>query len=155
MSINNKEMKIVLQIFLLILFSSISTFAQYQTTTISYTNNTATLRCTGYGKNAKEATQDAELSGIKTVLFIGVDDSPFSNALISDRTTNNYEKDNKDFFKTFYLTEYKMFIQSSVIVLPFAKNDIKQKCITIDVCVRISNLREFLESNGIIRKFGL
>ena len=54
-----------------------------------------------------------------------------------------------------YKEEYQNFVESSIIVTPYGKNALKQKCITLDVCIRVNQLRTYLENNGIIRKFGL
>ena len=54
-----------------------------------------------------------------------------------------------------YKEEYQNFVESSIIVTPYGKNALKQKCITLDVCIRVNQLRAYLENNGIIRKFGL
>ena len=64
---------------------------------------------------------------------------------------NKYKK----FFDAFYSKEYQNFVESSIIVTPYGKNALKQKCITLDVCIRVHQLRTYLENNGIIRKFGL
>ena len=58
-------------------------------------------------------------------------------------------------YADFYSKEYQNFVESSIIVTPYGKNALKQKCITLDVCIRVNQLRTYLENNGIIRKFGL
>lgn len=112
------------------------------------------LRCTGYGKKAAIAATDAELSAIKTLLFAGAQGTPYSIPLIQESKEATEEK-YKSFFDDFYNNTYKNFIESSVIVAPYGKNALKQKCITLDVCIRVAQLRAYLESNDIIRKFGL
>ena len=127
--------------------------AQYQSSVAGATKGTVTLRSTGYGKKAAIAATDAELSAIKTLLFAGAQGTPHSIPLIQESKEATEEK-YKNFFDDFYNNTYKNFIESSVIVVPYGKNALKQKCITLDVCIRVAQLRPYLESNGIIRKFG-
>lgn len=128
--------------------------AQYSATLINQTKESVTLRCVGYGKKIVKAHTDAELSAIKTLLFVGVSGTQCSVPLIQEERTS-VETRFKKFFETFYDENYKDFVETSVIVTPFGKNSLKQKCITLDVCIRVSQLRTCLEKNGIIRKFGL
>lgn len=127
--------------------------AQYQSSVAGATKNTVTLRCTGYGRKAAIAATDAELSAVKTLLFAGAKGTPHSIPLIQE-SKETMEDKFKRFFNAFYNDTYKDFIESSVIVVPYGKNALKQKCITLDVCIRVSQLRAYLENNGIIRNFG-
>lgn len=128
--------------------------AQYQSSVAGATKDAVTLRCTGYGKKAAIAATDAELSAVKTLLFAGAQGTPHSIPLLQESKEATEEK-YKSFFDDFYNNTYKNFIESSVIVVPYGKNALKQKCITLDVCIRVAQLRAYLENNGIIRKFGL
>lgn len=139
---------------LLIAFIALAeTSAQYQSSVAGATKDAVTLRCTGYGKKAAIAATDAELSAVKTLLFAGAQGTPYSIPLIQESKEATEEK-YKSFFDDFYNNTYKNFIESSVIVAPYGKNALKQKCITLDVCIRVNQLRAYLENNGIIRKFG-
>ena len=112
------------------------------------------MRSVGYGKKATIASMDAELSAIKTLLFVGTQKTQHSMRLVQEDKAvveNKYKK----FFDAFYSKEYQNFVESSIIVTPYGKNALKQKCITLDVCIRVNQLRTYLENNGIIRKFGL
>lgn len=146
--------KPILLFFLLTLAGVLSTPAQYNATVSSSTSETVTLRCVGYGKKAKSAATDAELSAIQTILFVGAHNTPFSMPLIQE-SQQSAESRFDDFFNNFYNRDYKNFIELSIIVIPFGKNAVKVKCITVDVCIRVSALRKYLEDNNIIRKFGL
>ncbi len=128
--------------------------AQYHTTVVQSTDKSVTLRSIGYGKKAAAAANNAEISAVETILFAGAPGSRFASPLIQeDKATieNKYRK----FFTAFYDHAYKDYVETSVVVTAFGKNDLKQKCITMDVCIRVTQLRAFLENNGIIRKFGL
>ena len=112
------------------------------------------MRCVGYGKKATIASMDAELSAIKTLLFVGAQNTQHSMPLVQEDKAV-VEHKYKKFFDAFYGKEYQNFVESSIIVTPYGKNALKQKCITLDVCIRVNQLRAYLENNGIIRKFGL
>lgn len=128
--------------------------AQYHATVMDSTKDAVTMRCMGYGKKSVTAFKDAELSAIKTLLFVGAASTQYNVPLIQEDKLA-VEIKFQQFFETFYKEEYKNFVESSVIVTPFGKNALKQKCITLDVCIRVPQLRAYLEKNGIIRKFGL
>ena len=67
---------------IVMLFTLVEVFAQYHVTVVGSKNGTVTLRSTGYGKKASKASIDAELSAIKTILFVGVGKTPYNNPLI-------------------------------------------------------------------------
>lgn len=140
---------------LLILLLSISEAkAQYNCKVTTSDRETVTFRVTGYGKKVKLATEDAELSAVKTLCFIGAAGTSFRLPLVSQGQTKA-EKDYSDFFDNFYGDNYRNFIETSSVVVPFGKDGEKRKCITLDVRVRASQLRTHLEQSGVIRKFGL
>lgn len=144
--------KLILFLIMLIGLSDVS--AQYNVTVVNSTKDVITVRCLGYGKKASVASKDAELSAIKALLFVGIANSKYNVPLIQD-IESDVEFKNQRFFEDFYNEGYRNFIESSVVVTPFGKNSLKQKCITIDVSVRVVQMRAYLEKNGIIRKFGL
>lgn len=127
--------------------------AQYQVNYISSTNTSITVRSVGYAKNKKLALIDAELAALRAVLFQGIDEAPNKTALIPG-TEEKEMKQHKDYWDSFYYGRYREFISNSEIVQPFAKDINKRKNIVIDVTIKIRALREDLEKNGIIRKFG-
>lgn len=144
--------KLILFLIMLIGLSDVS--AQYNVTVVNSTKDVITVRCLGYGKKASVASKDAELSAIKALLFVGIANSKYNVPLIQD-IESDVEFKNQRFFEDFYNEGYRNFIESSIVVTPFGKNSLKQKCITIDVSVRVVQMRAYLEKNGIIRKFGL
>ena len=136
-------MKKILIICLIMLTAILEVSAQYQVSVLNATKDAVSMRCVGYGKKATIASMDAELSAIKTLLFVGTQKTQHSMPLVQEDKAvveNKYKK---------------FFVESSIIVTPYGKNALKQKCITLDVCIRVNQLRTYLENNGIIRKFGL
>lgn len=147
-------MKRIISLCVVVLFGGITLSAQRQVSVVSSTNESVTLRSLGYGKHAAQALADAELSAVKLLLFYGAAETAFRLPMIAEGESAATEK-HRSFFTSFSSTDYKNFVESSVIVTPFGKNEVKQKCITVDVMIRASQLRMYLEQNGIIRKFGL
>lgn len=145
-------MKKILSLFLC-LAAFITSYAQYNCTVVSSTRETVTFRITGYGKNARVATEEAERGAIKTILFEGAEGTRFRLPIISENQ-ESIEKSHAAFFEAFYGNGYKKYV-NSVVVTSFGKDAQKRKCITLDVCVKASNLRSALEKNKIVRKFGL
>ena len=127
--------------------------AQYQVSVIGSKDDTVILRSVGQGKNAKKAAADAELSAIEYVLYVGCSGTKYSMPLIQE--SKNVIEERHSFFNSFKDGGYRDFIESSAIAVPFGKNGLKQKSITLDIGIRVKQLREYLEKNGIIRKFGL
>ena len=147
-------MKKILLICLMILTAVIEVSAQYQVSILNSTKDAVSMRCVGYGKKVTIASMDAELSAIKTLLFVGAQNTQHSMPLVQEDKAA-FENKYRKFFDAFYSKEYQNFVESSIIVTPYGKNALKQKCITLDVCIRVNQLRTYLENNGIIRRFGL
>ena len=138
----------------MILTAVIEVSAQYQVSILNSTKDAVSMRCVGYGKKATIASMDAELSAIKTLLFVGAQNTQHNMPLVQEDKAA-FENKYRKFFDAFYSKEYQNFVESSIIVTPYGKNALKQKCITLDVCIRVNQLRTYLENNGIIRRFGL
>jgi hypothetical protein len=131
----------------------LTTNAQYHCTVQSVTESTVTYRSTGYGKNVKVASADAELNSIKALLFTGATGN-FQFPFIAENK-QEAETKHKDALTELYNSAYKDFIESSIIVTAFGKDAEKRKCTTLDVCIRAKQLRIWLEKKNVIRKFGL
>lgn len=142
--------KLFLCLFLALITASLS--AQYHCKVLSSTSTTVTFRSTGYGKNSKRASANAELNAIKTLLYSGAVRTNYSCPLILERRN---EVEERGVIQELYNSYYNDFIESSVIVIPFGKDSQKRRCITLDVTIRAKQLRSWLEEKGVIRKFGL
>lgn len=147
-------MKKILIVCVIMLTAVLDVSAQYRASVLNATKDAVSMRCVGYGKKSTIAAMDAELSAIKAVLFVGAQNTQYCMPLVQEDKAVAENK-HKKFFDDFYGKEYKNFIESSVIVTPYGKNALKEKCITLDVAIRVNQLRTYLENNGIIRKFGL
>ena len=85
--------------------------AQYQVSVLNATKDAVSMRCVGYGKKATIASMDAELSAIKTLLFVGTQKTQHSMPLVQEDKAvveNKYKK----FFDAFYSKEYQNFVDS-------------------------------------------
>ena len=125
-------MKKILIICLIVLTAILVVSALYQVSVLNATKDAVSMRCVGYGKKAAIASMDAELSAIRTLLFAGAQNTQHSMPLVQEDKAiveNKYRK----FYDTFYSKEYQNFVESSIIVTPYGKNALKQKCITLDV----------------------
>ena len=141
-------------ILLLLVTLCLRSQAQYNCTVIASEQGSVTYRVTGYGKNVKTASADAELSAVKALCFLGAEGTIYQLPIVS-QGQSKAENAHPAFFESFYGGNYKNFIETSSIVTPFGKDAAKRKCVTHDVRVRASQLRSHLERSGIIRKFGL
>ena len=80
--------------------------AQYQASVLNATKNAVSMRCVGYGKKATIASMDAELSAIKTLLFVGAQNTQHSMPLVQEDKAV-VEHKYKKFFDAFYGKEYQ------------------------------------------------
>ena len=149
-----KSMKRLLHLLAFLFVLCASADAQYQVSYISSTGATVTVRSVGYESNAKKALAAAELSAFKAILFQGIDNAANKAALIPV-TESEIRKQHEDYFNRLFAGDYKNFISTSEIVQPFSKDAAKRKNIVADVTIKVRALREDLEKNGVIRKFGL
>lgn len=145
---------IVKLLFLLFGLLNFNSYAQYQVNHLRTDGETMTFRIVGYGKNAQKASVDAETGVLKAIIFHGIPNSQLSTPMVSEQE-NTASSNNKEFWNSFWGGNYKNMITRSVIVRKFAKDENKQKSITLEVTVNTRALRCELENNGIIRKFGL
>ena len=110
----------------MILTAVIEVSAQYQVSILNSTKDAVSMRCVGYGKKATIASMDAELSAIKTLLFVGAQNTQHSMPLVQEDKAA-FENKYRKFFDAFYSKEYQNFVESSIIVTPYGKNALKQK----------------------------
>lgn len=146
--------RFILAILLSFILGCLHSFAQYQVNCIGTNGETMTFRVVGYGKNAKVASQNAELNVIKALMFEGIPNSSQSIPMVQETESVAMDKFGKE-LTPFFDGQYQSEITGSVIVRKFGKDINKQKSITLDVTVNIRALRNKLERIGVIRKFGL
>lgn len=143
----------VLTTILSLLFAA-GVFAQYQAKYVGDNNGCVKMRCTGYAKKAKDAVAAAEISAVDVILFQGVNGaSAYSSPLVSV-PKKEAEDNSKRYFRDFYDGGYMRFIVSSEIVTELKKDAARRKGMTVDVTVNVKALREDLEKNDVIRRFG-
>ena len=129
--------------------------AQYQVKYVSTDGDLVKMRCQGYGKKAKDVVMDAEVSAVKAALFQGISGAGSYSSPLVPTTEAEAIKANKKYFRNFYEGGFRLFIVASEIVTPLKKDAAKRKSMTVDVTVNMRAMREDLEKNGVIRKFGL
>ncbi len=110
------------------------------------------VKSTGYGKNQKDAVQDAEVNAFKILLFRGIPSTELNIPLLENENEANIK--HKDYLNRFFEGGlYKTFMMSTTI----SSNLIKlkgTKKISVDVKINYNSLRNDLEQNLLIRKFG-
>lgn len=148
-------MKVVLRklpVFLLLLFFiSFNSYSQVEF--VSEQNGTITIRTEGTNKKIEDAISDAEKYVFYTIFYQGIPGSTLKNGLI-DKSENEVEESNKEYFKSFYENRYKSFIISVNQNGNIIKGKHRQKSIFFDITVNSDALRRDLENNQVIRKLG-
>ena len=130
--------------------------AQKSTVIVSEEIGLITIRANEYGDKVDDAIAKAKILAIKTILFRGL---PTSNQLRTPMIGVDevkIMKSNSKYFNEFFdNARYESFIISAVVVSDFKKDISNKKAITVDIKINIRALRNDLEVNSILRKFGL
>lgn len=113
--------RVIILTILSIFFGYLSSLAQYQVNCIDTNGETMTFRVVGYGKNAKVASQNAELNVIKALMFEGIPNSQQHLPMVPETESIALEKYGKTLSK-FLEGEYKSEITRSVVVRKFGKS---------------------------------
>lgn len=122
---------------------------------VSYLNSSGkesiVVKSNDYGKSEKEATSNAEILAIKTLLFNGISESEVNTPMITFEEAN--KQTTKDYIdKLFNNDRYKAFLSCSETIESHQEKKtfhVKVKC-----CISYRLLRKDLESNNIIPKIG-
>jgi hypothetical protein len=117
------------------------------------TDGTITVRCFGYGKNDQEAIADAQKNALSVILFKGLPGSEVNVPLVDNEY--NSKNSNPAYYKNLFENGFsKTFIMSTDVVSPLTKYN-NTKRLLVNLKININSLRRDLETNKIIRKFGL
>lgn len=111
------------------------------------------LKLIVYGKSKKNIDIDAQYAAVRTVLFDGCPNTPYSKALMEEGESTSNEK-YPQYFEDLYGRRYSDFIASYEATSAFKKGD-KKKGTEYTIEVKVLNLRMDLEKNGIKRKLGI
>ena len=111
------------------------------------------LKLIVYGKSKKNIDIDAQYAAVRTVLFDGCPNTPYSKALMEEGESTSIEK-YPQYFEGLYGRRYSDFIASYEATSAFKKGD-KKKGTEYTIEVKVLNLRKDLEKNGIKRKLGI
>ena len=140
---------------LLCLTLCIMTYAQERVNFQTDGPGVISLRVTAYGKKAKDATANAEMAAVKSILFRDVPGSNQVETPLAGTDEDAIMTQHKDYFNELFGNgRYRSFILSNVLVTGFAKDATKKKCLTADIKVNLNALRSDLETHQVIRKFG-
>lgn len=132
----------------------VSGVADANTSLVDYNRSEVTLRVSQYNVKKKEMVKLAIQEALQRVMFRGVADTPFSRALCG---TNEAEmmKKHKDYFNKLLNSRYDTFVTAATPVTVNVKDATGKKAFVTDVTVNVVALRQDLEQQKIIRKFGL
>jgi hypothetical protein len=122
---------------------------------VSYLNSSGKesiiVKSDDYGKSEKEATSNAEILAIKTLLFNGISESEVNTPMITFEEA--HKQTTKDYInKLFNNDRYKAFLSCSETIESHQEKKtfhVKVKC-----CISYRLLRKDLEANNIIPKIG-
>lgn len=121
---------------------------------ISSNDGTVTVRAVGIGLTTESAIENAEVNVFNVLFFRGLPESEQKTALIGTNETEEMAS-HKEYFNTFYKGKrYKTFIMSSIPTTNLVRHKGGEKSISVDVKVNLVALKNDLEQNNIIRKFG-
>ena len=160
-------MKTIKTIFIFCFFALITNSINAQNTSSDYLSTnyevqfvrtglqgTELFKVYSYGKNDDQAINNAKSDAVKAILFKGIPGSGYTSPMITDFSLLESKK---DFFNTFFETDqFQQYVSVSGDGTVEEKYKVgKRVKVAVIVSVQKDNLRKFLESAGIIRKFGL
>jgi hypothetical protein len=114
---------------------------------------TIELRSIGFGSKKEDAFYDSEKKAFEILFFRGIPNTSIEKPLIGSNESELLNK-HATYFNSFFKNRYKSFIMSTYEASPSQKNKGVVSAVT-DLKINILSLKKDLESNGIIRKFGL
>ena len=113
---------------------------------------TIAVKSTGYGKNKKEAVEDAQRNAFRVLLFKGIPGTELNIPLVPNETEARFK--HPEYFKILLdRGGYKSFTMSSDETSALIKAYGTKK-INVDIKINYNSLRKDLEQNQVIRKFG-
>jgi hypothetical protein len=155
----NIKLKIILGVFVVLGLQSCSPKIQPYSSYSGEVNflfkeeqGTIVVESTGYGKNQSEALVDAQITAIKVLLFKGLPGTELNVPLIENENAAK-SKHNEYFQNLFQQGNYVKFIMSSTESANTIRKTNNNK-ITLDIKINYNSLRQDLEQNQVIRKFG-
>lgn len=153
---NNFSIRLLLFLFITVFYcnSALSQHANYKIlSTEPITSNNVRLKLIVYGTSRKTIDTEAQCAAVRTILFDGCPNTPYSIALIEDGEATSVGK-HPQYFERLFGGRYSDFIAFYEATSSFKKGD-KKKGTEYIVEVKILSLRKDLEKNGIKRKIGL
>ena len=114
---------------------------------------TITVNAVGYGYSVDEAARYAEESAFKALLFRGIPGSNQVHSMVEKPSEK--QATHESYFKNFFEEgAYMSFMMASELVSTPPERDKVQR-VMVELVINQISLRDELESQGIIRKFGL
>jgi len=114
---------------------------------------TIVIRTNGFGKNINDASINAQKSAFYNLIFKGIPGSSIANVPMVSDEYDAYQKNENYFNNLFDNGHYNTFMMYSNMASE--PNESKgEASVSIDVKINYNSLRNDLEQNSVIRKFG-
>lgn len=117
---------------------------------VQHDNRILTLQSQGYGTDMDQAYFFAEKSAFENLFYKGIPDSNQEVPLIPDASTDKKDQIMDEFIQT---GTYQQFITDTRVVNKERQNQVIY--ITEQLTIDLQALRNYLEQNEMIKKFGL
>ena len=113
---------------------------------------TITLKLKGNGSNILESQNNAVLAGFDALMFQGIPQTSFNKPLIDNKV--EFLKNHKTFFEqNINPTLLVKYVSSINTITKFSKS--KSGSFGVyEITINVASFKSFLESNGVLRKFG-
>ena len=121
---------------------------------INFSSDVLTVKSTGYAKHKSDLLRVSKINAVDMVLFRGVAGSSMNKPMIGPNESEIKAK-NKSFFEAFYASEFENFINNYTVVSEAGKVSAGVYSKTLEVKINTTALRRYLQTNKIIKKFGL
>ncbi|HSI70847.1 MAG TPA: hypothetical protein VK941_11480 [Gillisia sp.] len=129
--------------------------AEFTSARVTYVSNsdreTLTLRSTEVGSSKENAIYNAQKLAFQNLFFRGVPDSPFRKPLISVNEDEAYKK-HRDYLNEFYNGRMQTFITNSS---EFLNEKGPGTTATVNLTINMRALRQDLQNNNLMQKFGI
>lgn len=152
---NSVLLSLLLLSFLLISCGGSKKHSEFTSAKVSYVSNddreTLTLRSTEVGSSEEEAIYKAQKLAFQNLFFRGVPESPFRKPLIGLNEQEAYER-HRDYLDEFYDGRMQTFITDSK---EFLNKEGRGTTATVNVTINMRALRQDLQNNNLMQKFGI
>ena len=121
--------------------------------TISESQSEITFRVYVFSKSKKTIEQEAQLAGLRCLMFNGIPDTKFNKPLLDEGEVKTKDN-NPEYFDDLYSRRYTDYVSGCVMKSKFKKSGVGKSTL-FEVTVRPFEIRKDLEKNKIKTKLGI